>query len=87
MKILVVVNPIAGGGAAARGAERVVRHPGAHPSPAGLPAGWPDFAERLASVGGEAHGPFGPAEVGGVVLSIARRHAPDGRIVAAGADL
>ena len=25
MKILVVVNPIAGGGAAARGAERVVR--------------------------------------------------------------
>jgi L-lactate dehydrogenase complex protein LldG len=65
-----------------RGAERVVRHPGAHPSPAGLPAGWPAFAERLASVGGEAHGPFGPAEVGGVALSIARRHAPDGRIVA-----
>ena len=40
--------------------------PSAETATAGLPAGWPAFAERLASVGGEAHGPFGPAEVGGV---------------------
>jgi L-lactate utilization protein LutC len=64
-----------------RAARHEATHPGAHPSPiAG--ANFDAFALRLATVGGEAFGPFGSAEFAPAVLAHANAWAEGGRIVA-----
>jgi hypothetical protein len=65
--------------------RRAVRHAEPHPGPhpvSARDASWPAFAARLASVGGEAHGPFAREALAGAVLRHARAWARDGRVVA-----
>jgi L-lactate dehydrogenase complex protein LldG len=64
-----------------RGAGRRALHPGLHPPPE-LPGGWDTFAATLASVGGEAHGPFAPHALGEALVALVRRRADGGRVVA-----
>ncbi len=64
-----------------RGAGRRALHPGPHPPPE-LPGGWDTFAATLATVGGEAHGPFAPNALGDALVALVRRRTDGGRVVA-----
>jgi L-lactate dehydrogenase complex protein LldG len=62
-------------------ARRERAHPGAF-SPAVRSVRWPAFAQALAAVGGEAHGPLAPEASSAYAADLCERRADGGRIVA-----